>query len=98
MSAGSGRAIGRSHEWAIAARHAGTNGAENLVGNGLLPGGEVGCGARGVRLNRQTPCLSTGVCGDCHSADCICSNIVITRNNPIPGRIKIILIGEACGY
>lgn len=51
-----------------------------------------------VRLNRQTPCLSTGVCGDCHSADCICSNIVITRNNPIPGRIKVILIGEACGY
>ncbi|MEG0378590.1 MAG: LUD domain-containing protein, partial [Eubacterium sp.] len=51
-----------------------------------------------VRLNRQTPCLTTGLCGDCHSDDCICSNIVITRHNPLPGRIKVILIGEDCGY
>lgn len=51
-----------------------------------------------VRLNRNTPCASTGHCGDCYSPDCICSQTVITRRSGIPGRIKVILIGEALGY
>lgn len=51
-----------------------------------------------IRLNRKTPCASTGHCGDCYSPDCICSQTVITRRCSIPGRIKIILIGEVLGY
>ena len=30
-----------------------------------------------VRLNRNTPCAKTGVCSDCFSPDCICSQIVV---------------------
>lgn len=51
-----------------------------------------------IRLSRKTPCASTGHCGDCYSPDCICSQTVITRRCSIPGRIKIILIGEVLGY
>ncbi|AFA47649.1 lactate utilization protein [Acetobacterium woodii] len=51
-----------------------------------------------IRLNRKTPCYETGNCADCLAEDCMCSNIVITRHNPIPGRIKIILVGEPLGY
>lgn len=51
-----------------------------------------------IRLNRQTPCAAVGSCGDCYSPDCICSQTVITRRSGIPGRIKVILIGEVLGY
>lgn len=51
-----------------------------------------------ARLGRKTPCASTGRCHDCHSSDCICSQTVITRHSTIPGRIKVILIGEELGY
>ncbi|MDR1218833.1 MAG: lactate utilization protein [Treponema sp.] len=46
----------------------------------------------------RTPCATSGFCGDCKSADCICSYIVETRMCKIPGRIKIILVGESLGF
>jgi hypothetical protein len=46
----------------------------------------------------RTPCTATGLCADCKSPDCICSYIVETRMCKIPGRIKIILVGEALGF
>ena len=51
-----------------------------------------------VRLNRKTPCSQTGRCENCFSADCICSQFVYTRRSGTPGRIKVILCGEALGY
>lgn len=51
-----------------------------------------------VRLNRATPCATLGRCSDCLSNDCICCETVITRKSMIPGRIKVILIGEELGY
>lgn len=51
-----------------------------------------------IRLNRTTPCASTGVCADCLSSDCICNQIVVTRRSGNPDRIKVILVGEALGY
>ena len=51
-----------------------------------------------VRLNKKTPCAVTGRCHDCFSPDCICSQFVYTRRSQIPGRIKVILIGEELGY
>lgn len=50
------------------------------------------------RLNRKTPCATTGLCSDCLSPDCICSHTVITRKSAPEKRIKIILIGESLGY
>jgi len=54
--------------------------------------------ANTTRLNKNTPCAKTGVCGDCYSPDCICSQIVITRRSGILGRIKIILVNENLGF
>ena len=51
-----------------------------------------------VRLNCDTPCAELGRCANCLSEDCICCEIVITRKSKIPGRIKVILVGEELGY
>lgn len=51
-----------------------------------------------IRLKRNTPCVKTGVCHDCNVADCICANIVITRNSHIKNRIKIVLCEEDLGF
>lgn len=51
-----------------------------------------------VRLNKNTPCAKTGVCHNCFSDDCICSNTVITRRSSAKDRIKVILVGEVLGY
>jgi len=50
------------------------------------------------RFNGKTPCSVTGSCGDCLSENCICNQILITRNGRIPGRFKFILVGEELGY
>lgn len=51
-----------------------------------------------IRLNKDTPCTSTGKCENCYSPNSICSQTVITRRCQTPGRIKIILVGEELGY
>jgi len=51
-----------------------------------------------VRLNMKTPCAETGKCHNCLSPDCICDQIVITRRSFVPGRIKVILVGESLGF
>lgn len=51
-----------------------------------------------VRLGTKTPCAVTGHCGDCHSDDCMCCQVVVTRHSRHKGRIKVILIGEEFGF
>lgn len=51
-----------------------------------------------IRLNKKTPCASTGLCHDCLADDCICNQIVVTRRSGQAGRIKVILIGEVLGF
>ncbi len=50
------------------------------------------------RFSGDTPCLQTGVCGDCKSDSCICNQIVITRNCRPAGRIQFVLVGEDLGF
>lgn len=45
-----------------------------------------------------TPCAKLGTCGDCASAQSICSQVVITRTCRVPQRIKVILVGESLGF
>lgn len=51
-----------------------------------------------IRLKNNTPCAELGRCTNCLVDDCICCQIVITRKSKIPGRIKVILVGEELGY
>lgn len=51
-----------------------------------------------VRLGAKTPCAEIGKCTNCLVDDCICCEIVITRKSRLPGRIKVILVGEELGY
>ena len=50
------------------------------------------------RFLGKTPCSVTGSCGDCLSDDCICNQILVTRNCRPAGRIKFILVGEDLGF
>ena len=58
------------------------------------------------RLNKQTACARTGKCvacgqpmgAGCASPDRICRTFVVTGAQGTPGRIHIILVGEALGY
>ena len=50
------------------------------------------------RFPFKTPCEATGACADCKSEDCICNQILITRNCRPAGSIKFILVGEELGF
>src|SRR5512136_713150 len=49
------------------------------------------------RLNRKTPCVETGVCGDCGSPDRICNIYVTLAKKPARMEVVIILVGERLG-
>lgn len=51
-----------------------------------------------LRLGLDTPCAEYGRCCDCLKKDCICAQTVVTRYSRVPGRIKVILVGEELGY
>ncbi len=51
-----------------------------------------------LRLGRKTPCSKTLECADCNSPDRVCNVWVITEKSVPPGRIKIILVNEDCGF
>lgn len=50
------------------------------------------------RFPSQTPCEVTGSCADCKGEECICNQILITRNCRPQGRIAFILVGEDLGF
>ncbi len=45
----------------------------------------------------NTPCYLTGSCTNCKLPQSACSQVVITRLNRVPSRIKVILVGEDLG-
>ncbi|MBO4369909.1 MAG: lactate utilization protein [Paludibacteraceae bacterium] len=51
-----------------------------------------------ARFGLQTPCASTGQCADCKSPQSICCSFVRTRLCNVPGRIKVVLVGENLGF
>lgn len=50
------------------------------------------------RLNRKTPCVTTGVCSDCKSSDRICNVTSIIHGSLRNTPTTVILIGEKLGY
>lgn len=57
----------------------------------------VAAPANAQRFQGKTPCSVTGSCHNCTSTECICNQILITRNSRPAGRIKVILVGEELG-
>ncbi len=50
------------------------------------------------RLDRKTPCVTTGVCSDCKSDDRICNVTSIIHRSLRNTPTTVILIGETLGY
>ena len=51
-----------------------------------------------MRLEKKTPCASTGVCQDCKSPQRICNTWTITEKSFPRGRVRIVLINEDLGF
>ncbi|MBI4857125.1 MAG: lactate utilization protein [Acetobacterium woodii] len=77
---------------------AGINKVVANVAAGVYRAQNIAAPVNAIRINAKTPCYDTGNCAQCHSDDCMCANIVVTRHSRAPGRIKIILVGENIGY
>lgn len=76
---------------------AGMNKVVKDVDAGIDRTRNVASPANTVRLNCDTPCAKIGRCGDCLEHT-ICCEIVVTRASIVPGRIKVILVGEELGF
>ena len=76
---------------------AGMNKVVKDVDEGISRTRNIASPANTVRLNCDTPCSKTGRCADCFEHS-ICCQIVVTRCSLMPGRIKVILVGEELGY
>ena len=50
------------------------------------------------RFDIKTPCKTSGKCHNCTSPDCICSEVLITRTSRPANRVKVIIVGEDCGF
>jgi len=76
---------------------AGMNKVVSNVEDGIRRVRNIAAPPNTVRLSCDTPCAVTGRCGDCLN-NTICCHTVVTRASRIPGRIKVILVGEELGY
>lgn len=54
--------------------------------------------ANALRFGGKTPCAADGLCHNCLSPDCICSQLLLTRACRPAGRIHVFLIGETLGF
>lgn len=50
------------------------------------------------RLNKKTPCASSGFCIDCDCEERICNSYVLIKKQAIKNRIKVIIVNEELGY
>lgn len=77
---------------------AGMNKIVTDVNTGIERAHNIAAPPNVVRLGLHTPCAELGRCVNCLTDDCACCQIVITRKSKVPGRIKVILVGESLGY
>jgi hypothetical protein len=51
-----------------------------------------------MRLDKKTPCATTGRCQDCKAHDRICNHWTITEKSYPKHRIKVVLINQDMGF
>ncbi|NLG84645.1 MAG: LUD domain-containing protein [Firmicutes bacterium] len=76
---------------------AGANKIEPDLSAALYRAKEVAAPMNAYRLARRTPCTQSGRCHDCRHEGRICSYTVIIDRAPRPGRLEVVLVGEALG-
>ncbi len=76
---------------------AGMNKVAGDLNSAMARARHIAAPANVQRFDVKTPCAVTGQCGNCPSPDCCCAQIVTTRFSKIPGRIKVVLVGETLG-
>lgn len=76
---------------------AGMNKVAGDLNSAMARARHIAAPANVQRFDVKTPCAVTGQCGNCTSPDCCCAQIVTTRFSKIPGRIKVVLVGEELG-
>lgn len=50
------------------------------------------------RLNRKTPCATTGTCMNCSSPERICTVTTVMHKKPLAIDIHVVIVGENLGY
>jgi len=50
------------------------------------------------RLNKKTPCATTGKCSDCRSPERICNILSVIQFQNNPDRMHVIIVDENLGY
>ena len=58
---------------------------------------DIAAPANAMRLDKNTPCVTTASCHECNSPDRICNTWTITQKSFPKGRVKIILVNEDAG-
>ena len=76
---------------------AGMNKVAGDLNSAMARARHIAAPANVQRFNGKTPCSANGQCADCTSPDCICAQMVVTRFCKVPGRIKVVLVGEELG-
>ena len=66
--------------------------------SGIKRAREVAAPINARRLNLKTPCVQTGLCSDCDSADRICRVLEIIMKKPSPTEIDVVLCADDMGY
>lgn len=76
----------------------GMNKVRNTLEDAIVRARTVAAPMNMQRFMQNTPCAVTGVCADCKSPECICNQILITRNCRPAKRICYIVVGEELGF
>jgi len=77
---------------------AGVNKITRNLEEGLHRARNVAAPMNAKRLNRKTPCASTGACSDCDSEDRICGATTMIQRSLRNTPTTVILVGEKLGY
>ncbi len=59
---------------------------------------EIAAPANAKRLDKKTPCATTGHCSDCKSPDRLCRNFTVINSQGDPNRMHVLILNEDLGY
>lgn len=76
----------------------GVNKIVNDIDEGISRSRNIAAPPNAVRLNKKTPCATTGKCEYCFSPDTMCRATVIQHHPTTGKRVYVVIINEILGY